>query len=306
MTSGTYWTSLDKDRIRRAAVELGADQVSFLALKDYVSPASPDPRRYLPGLSSFIIFAFRELRGAYMNQSIMRMEAGSAVDTGWEHLEFRLGKYLESTYDVDVMPVPQHRPFEITVETRSRIIGPVSIRHLAVQSGMGVFGRNTLVVHPKWGSMVRYGVFLTTASVDSDPPLENFNPCQNCSYRCVENCPAKAIEDGIVKQNRCTRYSQPYDVGNFMRAFMKMAGMSEEEVKDFANSPHFFNLYMASMRYMFYRCIECTRGCPGTELRPEYSRDIPIPINATSLEKPADENLTIFDMGHWDPGKLQG
>jgi len=81
--------------------------------------------------------------------------------------------------------------------------------------------------------------------------------------------------------------------------------MNGEEIKAFAETPHFFNLYMASMRYMFYRCIECTRGCPGAELRPEYSGDIPIPINATSLEKPADESLTIFDMGNWDPGKLQ-
>ena len=305
MTSSIHWNVQDKDQIRRAAIELGADQVSFLALKDYVSPASPNPRRYLPGIQSFVIIAFRELRGAYMNQSIMRMESLGAVDTVWEQLEIRLGKYLENTYDVDVMPIPQHRPFEVTAESWRRIIGPVSIRHLAVQSGMGVFGRNTLVVHPRWGSMVRYGVLLTTAKADSDQPLENFNPCKDCSYPCVENCPAKAIENGIVKQNRCTRYSQPYDVGNFMRAVTKMADMGPKEIKEFVQTPHFFNLYMASMRYMFYRCIECTRGCPGAELRPEYAGDIPIPVNATTLEKPADPGFSIFDLGHWDPKNLR-
>ncbi|GEM_PF-169173 len=311
MTSRTFWTTQDKESIRKAAIDLGGDQVSFLALKDYVSPASPDPRRYLPDLQSFVIVAFRELRGAYMNQSIMRMDAFLAIDTVWEQLQVRLGKRLESAYDVDVMPVPHHRPFEVTTETWRRIIGPVSVRHLAVQSGMGVFGQNTLVVHPKWGSMVRYGIFLTTVKVDSDPPLEDFDPCRDCSYPCVKNCPAKAIqpakatEKGVVKQNRCARHSQPYDVGNFMRAFMKMADMNSEELKDFAKTPHFFNLYNGSMRYMFYRCIECTRGCPGTELRPEYAGDIPIPINATSLDKPADEDYSIFDMGRWDPKNYQ-
>lgn len=300
------WTENDKEEIRRKAIALGSDQVQFLALKDYISPASPDPRRYLPGIQSFIIMAFRELRGSYMNQSVMRMEAIMATDTVWEITEISLGKHLENAYNVDVMSIPQHRPFEVTAETLTRIVGPVSIRHLAVQSGMGVFGRNTLVVHPKWGSMVRYAVLLTTAKVDSDPPLKDFNPCQDCNYPCVKNCPVNAIgEDGIVKQNRCTRYSQPYDVGNFMRFVQKAADMNGEELKEYAKTPHFFNLYMASMRYMYYRCIECSRGCPGSEVRAEYAGNIPIPINATTLEKPIKPDYSVYDMGHWDPKKLE-
>ena len=304
MTPTVHWTDTDKEKISRIALDLGVDQVSFLALQDYVSPASPDPRRYLPELRSFVILAFRELRGAYMNQSIMRIEGMWSQDTVWETVEYRLGKYLEDSYDVDIMPVPQHRPFEVTPETWRRIIGPVSIRHLALQSGMGILGRNTLLVHPKWGSMVRFGVLLTTAKVDSDPPLEDFDPCSQCSYPCVENCPANAIVDGIVKQNRCTRYSQPYDVGNFMRAALKMADMNREEIKEFVRTPHFFNLYMASMRYMFYRCIECTRGCPGSEMRQEYAEEIPIPTNATTLADPNSQDYSIFDQGHWDPAQL--
>jgi epoxyqueuosine reductase len=304
MTPTIHWTDTDKEKIRNRALELGADQVSFLALKDYVSPASPDPRRYLANLGSFVLIAYRELRGSYMNQSIMRMETFLTIDHVSQELEYRLGKHLESLYDVDVMQIPQHRPFEVTSETWRRVVGPVSIRHLAVQSGMGVFGRNTLVVHPTWGSMVRYGVLLTSARVASDPPLENFDPCSDCSYPCVDNCPANAIQDGVVKQNRCTKYSQPYDVGNFMRAALKMADMNGEELKDFIRTPHFFNLYMASMRYMFYRCIECTRGCPGGDMRAEYAEDIPIPKNATTLADPTGDGYTIFDQGHWDPTML--
>jgi epoxyqueuosine reductase len=306
MIANVHWTEKDKEQVRNRAIDMGADQVQFLALKDYVSPASPDPRRYFPRVQSFVIMAFRELRGSYMCQNIMRMEGGMAIDTVWEYVEIRLGKYLENNYDIDVMSMPQHRPFEVTSETLTRIVGPVSLRHLAVRSGMGAFGRNTLVVHPKWGSMVRYAVLLTSAKVESDSPLNDFNPCRDCTYPCVENCPVNAIgEDGIVKQNRCTRNSQPYDVGNFMRFVQKATDMSPEEIKKFALTPHFFNLYMASMRYMYYRCIECTRGCPGSELRPEYAGDIPIPVNATTLEKPTNPSYSIYDMGHWDPKKLE-
>lgn len=288
-------TEQDKRLIADKALDLGADQVTFLSLNDYHSPASPDPHRYMPDVRSFIVLAFRQLRGAYMCQSIMRHEAMCATDTLWEVAELKLGKFLESNYDMDVMPLPQHRPFEVTQQTWRRVIGPVSIRHAAVQSGMGVFGRNTLVVHPRWGSMVAYGLLMTTAEVESTLPLTDCNPCQRCSYPCVENCPAEAITpEGIVKQNRCTRHSQPYDVGNFMRAALAMADMGKEQLKEFIRTPHFFNLYMASMRYMFYRCIECTRGCPGSELRPEFAGDIAIPVNATSLEDPYTPEYDIF------------
>ena len=64
------------------------------------------------------------------------------------------------------------------------------------------------------------------------------------------------------------------------------------------------NLYMASMGYMYDRCIECTRGCPGSEMRPEYGEEIPIPTNATTLANPGGEGYSIFDQGNWDPACL--
>jgi len=41
-----------------------------------------------------------------MNQSIMRIEGMWSQDTVWETVEYRLGKYLEDSYDVDIMPIP--------------------------------------------------------------------------------------------------------------------------------------------------------------------------------------------------------
>ena len=147
MSSTVHWTKEDKEKITKMALDLGADQVSFLALKDYVSPDSPDPRRYLPRLQSFVIMLFREMRGAYMDQSYMRMQNLKCPDTAWEVTSYRVGKYIEDTYHIEAHATPQHRPFEVTPETWRRISVPVSIRHLAVQSGMGVFGRNTLFIN---------------------------------------------------------------------------------------------------------------------------------------------------------------
>ena len=46
------------------------------------------------------------------------------------------------------------------------------------------------------------------------------------------------------------------------------------------------------------------RGCPGSEMRPEYGEQIPIPTNATTLANPGGEGYSIFDQGNWDPACL--
>ena len=90
-----------------------------------------------------------------------------------------------------------------------------------------------------------------------------------------------------------------------MRAALKMNKMSIDEREDFIRTPHFFNLYMAGMGIMFYRCIECTRGCVASEMPPEYAGDIPRMNNATTLDEPFGMDLTIYDKGKWDPAKLK-
>lgn len=286
----------EKEVITQKAINLGASQVTYLNVKDYHSPDSPNPRLIVhPDIRSFIIMAFAESRGTYMCQNYLRSFAFMGVDTQYLYAGMGISTFIEENYDADVVVLPIHRPFDVTATTLRRVIAPVSFRHAAVQSGMGVFGRNTLVVTPKWGSMVRFGVLATTLEIDSTPPLEDFNPCKDCNYPCVENCPVKAInEEGKVLQNRCTKYSQPYDVGNYMRAQLRMVDMDNEEKKELLKSPHFFNLYQAGMGFLFYRCIECQRGCPMKVKRPEYAGNIPVPVNATSLENPSAPKYDMF------------
>jgi len=54
-----------KEVIRNEAKKLGVDLVGFLNLKDYDSPRSPNPHRYLPSAKSIVVLAFSPLAGAY-------------------------------------------------------------------------------------------------------------------------------------------------------------------------------------------------------------------------------------------------
>jgi hypothetical protein len=289
----------EKNLIVTMALESGASKLTFLNINDYKSPASPDPQKVVhPDVRSFIVTCYPDLRGSFMCQDYTRSFDYSARDTMCHIVARRIGRYIEDNYDADVVALPFHRPFSVTEKTFRRVVAPVSYRHAAVQSGMGVFGKNTIVITPKWGSMVFFHVLATTLDIDSTPPLEGFNPCEDCTYPCVKNCPANAIveEDDVWKvlQNRCTKYSQPYDVGNYMRAQLKMLDMTLEEKKQFIQSPHFFNLYQSGMQFLYYRCIECQRGCPVRVPRPQYREKIKIPNNATNLQNPFNPKYDIF------------
>ena len=66
-----------KERIREKGKELGADLVGILNLKDYNSPRSPDPQRYLATAKSIIVLAFKPLAGAYHYQENTRSKMPS-------------------------------------------------------------------------------------------------------------------------------------------------------------------------------------------------------------------------------------
>ncbi|MCP4179677.1 MAG: epoxyqueuosine reductase [bacterium] len=61
----------------------------------------------------------------------------------------------------------------------------------AYESGLGIYGRSGLILHPILGNRMSLGVILTNAPMPPDPKLEDYVPCKNCD-KCIQKCPAKA------------------------------------------------------------------------------------------------------------------
>ena len=65
---------------------------------------------------------------------------------------------------------------------------------LAIQAGLGEYGRNGLLITPKFGPRVRLGKIFTDMPLQADKPIK-FGVkafCQECQ-KCASNCPVKAI-----------------------------------------------------------------------------------------------------------------
>lgn len=80
---------------------------------------------------------------------------------------------------------------------------PMADRWLAYQAGLGFFGRNHCLIHPKYGSYFTIGAILTTLALPPDIPLAM--SCGSCT-RCFAACPGKALSHERFNPWRCKSY----------------------------------------------------------------------------------------------------
>jgi len=91
------------------------------------------------------------------------------------------------------VPVPRDGYGSIRV-LLERPIAFFSHRHAAYLAGLGTFGVNNVLLTPAYGPRVRFASVMTAAELPPDAVLEA-DLCTRC-MRCVEECPAGALEPG--------------------------------------------------------------------------------------------------------------
>jgi epoxyqueuosine reductase len=78
-------------------------------------------------------------------------------------------------------------------------------REAAARSGVGFYGKNTMLITRRHGSWVVLGTLVTSAEVEATPPLDL--DCGSCRL-CIDACPTDALaEAGTLDANRCLSWS---------------------------------------------------------------------------------------------------
>lgn len=148
-------------------------------------------------------------------------------------------------------------------------------REGAVRSGVGFYGKNTMLITRRHGSWVVLGTLITTAEIEPTPPLEL--DCGSCTL-CIEACPTGALDEpGVVDATKCLSYwtqaPAPIPEG-----------------------------YRAELGAQVYGCDICQDVCPWNRGVEGRRSDLPVPDTATPhvslvdwLGGDAEELRTQFD-----------
>lgn len=156
-----------------------------------------DPRLLQEGAQTVVscLLAYKPSRTMGGRHKVAQYAYGEDYHTRMKEMLLRLLHEVKKEY-----PDVQGRAFVDTA--------PISDKEWAVRAGLGWRGKNTLLVHPKYGSYVFLGELVLTETCDRYD-VEAERSCGTCR-KCVDACPNQALvlQNGVymLDARRCNSY----------------------------------------------------------------------------------------------------
>lgn len=193
--------------IKAKALSLGFDLCGIASIDRFTDmPVISNPAVILPSCRSVIVVARKFLQGTTQAAStipytIIRNYLSRTIDEQTVDLAY----YLEENGAVG-LPTGAIEPCNHSSELR-KTMGLISLKNAAHQAGLGVIGKNTLLITPQYGNMVWLGAVLTDAPLEPDPIIQK-NPCQAQCHVCMDACPVQALDGSLfMNQAKCWDYA---------------------------------------------------------------------------------------------------
>jgi epoxyqueuosine reductase len=144
-------------------------------------------------------------------------------------------------------------------------------REGAARSGVGFYGKNTLLITQRHGSWVVLGTLVTDVELDPTPPLDA--DCGACRL-CIDACPTGALDEpGTLDATKCLSY------------WTQAAAPMPEA-------------YRAELGPQVYGCDICQDVCP-------WNRGVEKRRAGSSLPAGAEPHVSLADWLAADPGELR-
>jgi epoxyqueuosine reductase len=144
-------------------------------------------------------------------------------------------------------------------------------REAAARSGVGFYGKNTLLITRRHGSWVVLGTLVTDVELEPTPPLDL--DCGSCRL-CVDACPTGALDEpGVLDAARCLSYWT-----------QAPAAIPES--------------YRTGLDAQVYGCDICQDVCP-------WNRGIEKRRDGTPPRVGAEPHVSLVDWLRTDPGELR-
>jgi epoxyqueuosine reductase QueG len=254
------------DELKSLGIDSGLDLIGICTVDSLPTINMLDHQKnikhVLPSAKSVIVGASRMLPAAVESSSRnIRFSHYSTMALYQElgRISYQLCKLLDDR-GYRAMAVPTFLP--IDMHNNYGVVADVSLRHAAVEAGLGTLGTSRLLLTSKFGPRVRLMAILTDAPLEADIKSDS-TYCEGCEL-CVEYCPAGAIStDGTVDIRKCSRVVLRYALPGLVRFTRGLIGASRKELKDAFRGAEFAEYWQNLTTGVFYSCAECVSVCPA-------------------------------------------
>ena len=214
------------------------------------------PQDLVPQAQSLVSFGLAAPKGIYQENGRGLRLYWRQANLYYRHLDllsYELAARLEELGGVSC-PVPACFPFDLI--DRHDFVGYTSLPAMAQACGLGVMGKNGLLMHPQHGPRLHLGGVITTLEL----PLHTQGagpavPCPDDCTICRQACPAQALDgSGKVDRPACSAKSSHSPL---LRYFLQQA----PQPLDLPQMETLAHL-TAIDDHQMYTCMECVRACP--------------------------------------------
>ena len=194
-----------KEQLREYIFSLGADLCGFAGINRFAdAPEGFKPSDIWSECKSVISLAVALPKGlGRINPRLIYSHYNSFSCLKIESIAFNASKYIEANSNYSAIPIPCDSPYEYWNEDFLEGRGLLSMKHIAVQAGLGTIGENTLLMCEEFGNMVTLGCVLTNCEIESDNLTGNI--CIDNCNKCITACPVNAINNNSVNQKLCRK-----------------------------------------------------------------------------------------------------
>jgi epoxyqueuosine reductase QueG len=193
--------------VKDFTLECGADLVGVASIDRFDgAPEGFHPTDVMKSTGSVITFARKFIMG------ILDELAPGRQRLSYKHHMFAHKNTYNTFTGYDIARFLEKRGFKAfviqptTPYYAQEFRGVMSHRHAAIRAGLGVFGKNNLVLTREFGPRQRFCTVLTDADLVPDPLIEE-DLCMGCNT-CREGCPVQAWDSksGIFYKPVCAHH----------------------------------------------------------------------------------------------------
>jgi epoxyqueuosine reductase len=199
--------------VERLAGELGLDAVGVAPAEPYVETERHIVERRGRGLFARMKFTMAQPERSCHPETLLdgARSVVSAALCYWRPelpLEPGQGRLARYTWDdayaelrekLDALGRALGGSYRVLVDANQHVD-----REAAARSGVGFYGKNTMLITRRHGSWVVLGTLVTDRALEPSPPLET--DCGACRL-CIDACPTGALDEpGTLDATRCLSY----------------------------------------------------------------------------------------------------